>query len=130
MIEKSNVLDKVVRLMMTCTGSEYTKAYWALHELYDYVKAMPDERPHRCDFYVRDKSSGLIHRVGEDTHDGVWVDGLGQLHYHNMQNGDGCSGYSRYDDDCGYEFVSSDFGIIDEVGFNETEVPQHEDKDR
>lgn len=125
MIERSYVLDKIVHVMMECVGSEYTKAYWALHELYDYVKGLPDERPHRCDFYVRDKTSGWVHRVGENVHDGIWVDGTGLLHYMNLQNGDGCSGRSKNNDACGYEFVSSEWGIIDE-----SKVSEQKDQDR
>ena len=45
------------------------------------------------DIYVRDKYSGRIHRVGDDVHDELWVDGGGTLYYQNMQNGDGCSAY-------------------------------------
>lgn len=67
------------------------------------------------DIYVRDKYSGRIHRVGDDVHDSFWVDENGTLHYHNMQNGDGCAGYKSVNQDktvdnpdeyrFGYEFV-------------------------
>lgn len=66
-----------------------------------------------CDFYVRDKATGTIHKVGTDQHDSIWVDSAGELHYHNMQNGDGCSGKSRLNDGCGYEFVPSECGEMD-----------------
>ena len=65
-----------------------------------------------CEFYVRDKETGRIHKVGTDQHDSIWVDAAGELHYHNMQNGDGCSGKSHLDSGCGYEFVQSECGEI------------------
>jgi hypothetical protein len=46
-----------------------------------------------CELYVRDKYSGRIHRVGDDVHDSLWVDEAGTVHYHNMQNGDGCPAF-------------------------------------
>ena len=63
-----------------------------------------------CQFYVRDKESGRIHKVGTDPHDSIFVDAAGELHYFNMQNGDGCSGKSHIDNRCGYEFVQSENG--------------------
>lgn len=77
-----------------------------------------------CDFYVKDKYSGKIHRVGDNVHDAIWVDNEGTLHYHNLQNGDGCIGYKSinkekvsiqgYEDyKYGYEFVPSDCGVIE-----------------
>ena len=65
-----------------------------------------------CEFYVRDKETGSIHKVGTDKHDSIWVDAAGELHYRNLQNGDGCSGKSRIDNGCGYEFVQSDNGAL------------------
>lgn len=44
------------------------------------------------DLYVIDKESGRIHKIGDDRHDSFWVSHDGVLHYHNLQNGDGCSG--------------------------------------
>ena len=126
MIEKKLVLDAVVKLMLYYTGPEHTDGYWALHKIYDNIKKLPEERSRTCDFYVKDKTSGQVHRVGSNVHDGIWVDGMGMLHYQNMQNGDGCSGYSALNDECGYEFVSSDFGEIDDA----TEIWKQEDRDR
>ena len=65
-----------------------------------------------CAFYVRDKETGRIHKVGTDQHDSIWVDAAGEVHYRNMQNGDGCSGKSHLDNRCGYEFVQSECGEI------------------
>lgn len=66
-----------------------------------------------CDFYVKDKSNGYIHKVGTDKHDSIWVDNEGTLHYQNLQNGDGCSYKSAKDELQGYEFVPSDCGEIE-----------------
>ena len=66
------------------------------------------------DFYVKDKLSGEIYRVGDDIHDGIWVDSSGELHYRNLQNGDGCSGKSKLDPSGGYEFVPSDCGVMED----------------
>ena len=66
------------------------------------------------DIYVRDKWSGEIHRVGDDQHDQltIWKDG--NLHYYNLQNGDGCSTGDTLRDGCGYEFVPN----VDDYGYN------------
>lgn len=62
------------------------------------------------DLYVRDRYSGHIHRVGDDHHDCLTVDKNGNVHYQNLQNGDGCrTGLSA----CGYEFVPNE----DEMGY-------------
>ena len=66
-----------------------------------------------CDFYVKDKYSGKIHRVGDNVHDAIWVDSEGTLYYQNLQNGDGCSYKSAKDKLQGYEFVPSDCGEIE-----------------
>lgn len=63
------------------------------------------------DLYVRDKRSGQIHRVGSDRHDSIWVSPYGVVHYQNLQNGDGCSGDGKNDND-GYVFVPSDCGEV------------------
>lgn len=66
-----------------------------------------------CDFYVKDKSTGQIHKVGTDRHDSIWVDIEGTLHYQNLQNGDGCCSYKSARDALqSYEFVPSDCGMI------------------
>ena len=63
-----------------------------------------------CDFYVMDKETGRIHRVGDEQHDAIWVSEEGELHYMNLQNGDGCSGKSHLNEGDGYEFIPSDCG--------------------
>lgn len=69
------------------------------------------------DIYVRDKYSGKMHRVGDDRHDSLWVDAAGTVHYHHLQNGDGCGARSRMlpKERAGFEFLSSDCGDIHEV---------------
>lgn len=47
----------------------------------------------KTDLYIRDKYSGRIHRVGDSPHDMLTVDDKGTVHYFNLQNGDGCTGY-------------------------------------
>lgn len=54
------------------------------------------------DIFVKDKESGRVFRAGDDTHDMLTIDDEGQLHYTNLQNGDGCS--TAYKGG-GYEFV-------------------------
>lgn len=63
------------------------------------------------DLYVRDKHSGRIHRIGDDMHDMLTISDDGQLHYQNLQNGDGCHTGS---DMGGYEFVPNQ----DDHGYN------------
>lgn len=62
------------------------------------------------DLYVRDKYSGKIHKVGDNQHDMLAIGTDGQLHYMNLQNGDGCSAQRSG----GYEFVPN----MDDHGFN------------
>lgn len=68
-----------------------------------------------CDFFVKDKANGRIHKVGTDRHDSIWVDSEGTLHYQNLQNGDGCSYKSAIDELQGYEFMPSDCGEIETI---------------
>lgn len=63
------------------------------------------------DLYIRDKSSGKNHRIGDSPHDSLWVDGDGVVHYLNLQNGDGASGDGNNDNN-GYKFVKSDCGVV------------------
>lgn len=63
------------------------------------------------DLYIRDTHSGLIHRIGDDRHDMLTIGDDGQLHYRNLQNGDGCSTGSNFG---GYEFVPNQ----DVFGYN------------
>ena len=65
------------------------------------------------DLYIRDKHSGKIHRIGDSKHDGLWVDNAGTVHYHNLQNADGCGAYSHADTNAGYEFMPCDFGQLE-----------------
>ena len=77
---------------------------------HDKASLLQDKRS--TDLYIRDKDSGRIHRVGDECHDGLWVDTSGTVHYFNLQNGDGCSDNSRMDKNAGYEFMPSDFGEL------------------
>ena len=66
------------------------------------------------DLYVLDKRTGMIHRIGNDCHDSLTIMD-GEVHYHNMQNGDGgtCSNVEGY----GYVILKSEFGMLeDEYG--------------
>lgn len=64
------------------------------------------------DLYVKDRTTGEIHKVGEDQHDTIFVRN-GKLFYQNLQNGDGCV---LTDEGCvgGYEFVDN----ADKYGHN------------
>ena len=37
------------------------------------------------DLYIKDKYTGKIHKVGDDTHDCITVDEEGTIHYYNLQ---------------------------------------------
>ena len=52
---------------------------------------------------VRDKDNGREHIVGTDTHDSLYIDDDGSLHYHNYQNGEGSGASRKY----AYEFVGA-----------------------
>ena len=65
------------------------------------------------DLYIKDRHSGLIHKIGSDRHDSLSVTDNGTVTYYNLQNGDGCIGSdSKLKDKkvFGYEFVTSDCG--------------------
>ena len=71
-----------------------------------------------CSLWVIDKYSRKIHKIGEGWHDSLSSDVHGEVHYVNMQNGDG--GGVRDEAGYGYVILMSDsgsllveFGIID-----------------
>ena len=66
------------------------------------------------DLYIKDRSSGQIHRIGDDPHDSLYVDHNGSVHYFNLQCGDGAGPYSLLNKDYGFEFVQSDCGEPDD----------------
>lgn len=59
--------------------------------------------------YVKDNSSDVIHMVGTDSHDRLYLDAHGNIQYSNLQNGGGTP------DD--YSFV------LDEDGHNQSNLP-------
>lgn len=59
--------------------------------------------------YVKDKQSNIIHMVGTDSHDRLYLDAEGNIQYSNLQNGGGTP------DD--YSFV------LDDEGHNEKNLP-------
>ena len=63
------------------------------------------------DLYVKDRHTGLVHKVGTNKHDSLWVDSYGTVCYQNLQNGDGCGSASKIDEEAGYEFIPSDCGM-------------------
>jgi len=94
------------------------------------VEDLPAANPRSrlIDLYVRDKQSGKVHRIGDDRHDHLTVDSSGQVHYYNLQNGDGCySGDGNHVNGVvvsgayGYEFVPNE----DDYGYN---IDPREDK--
>lgn len=83
------------------------------HSTIKYIAQSPDstrEDKTPLDIYVRDKSTGVIHRVGDNIHDSLDVT-AGQVSYYNLQNGCGTSSYSE---DAEYEFVDSNAGTLEE----------------
>ena len=67
------------------------------------------------DIYIKDKPDGEIHRIGDNQHDGLYVDSNGTVCYQNLQNGDGCGANRHYDTEAGYEFMPSNFGDLLEI---------------
>ena len=66
------------------------------------------------DLYIKDRHSGLIHKIGTNRHDSLSVTDKGTVTYENLQNGDGCIGYASKladKDTFGYEFVTSESGM-------------------
>ena len=68
-------------------------------------RKLNDNGNHWCNglsrLYVLDKHDGRIHRIGDERHDGLWVTPEGEIHYHNLQNGDG----GGVEDKEGYGYV-------------------------
>lgn len=58
--------------------------------------------------YVREKQDGRVHRIGTDNHDHLTISDDGQLHYLNLQNGDGCRTGEPIKSWEGYEFVPNE----------------------
>lgn len=50
------------------------------------------------DLYIKDNTTGRIHKIGDDQHDMLVVDEYGIVRYENLQTGEG----SKYG---GYSFV-------------------------
>lgn len=73
------------------------------------VDAAPEAHRALTDIYVRDKSDGSIHRVGDDYHDSLAVEN-GVVSYYNLQNGEGTGEHGDY------EFVDSMWGEMDGGG--------------
>lgn len=68
-----------------------------------------------CDLFVLDKADRTIHRVGEGSHDSLTAYAQDEVHYENMQNGDG--GGVKDEDGYGYVILKSDNGYLcDEYG--------------
>lgn len=70
------------------------------------VDAAPEVHRALTDIYVRDKSDGGIHRVGDNCHNSLTVEN-GVVSYCNLQNGEGTGKHG----DC--EFVDSMWGEMD-----------------
>ena len=64
-------------------------------ELEDYIKNLPN-LGWRCQLEIRDKDSGIVHVIGTNPHDTLYVKN-GIVEYYNLQNGCGTDGT--------YEFV-------------------------
>ena len=65
-----------------------------------------------CDLYVKDKTTGRVHKIGTDRYDSMWVN-KGVVHYQNLKNGDGCGGDGD-DERNGYVFMPSDCGELEQ----------------
>lgn len=57
------------------------------------------------ELYVRDRTNGKVHRVGDDCHDHLCVDENGIVQYVNLKNGDGTLCGTTYEKKARYEFV-------------------------
>lgn len=61
------------------------------------------------DLYIRDKSSGRIHRIGDDQHDMLMISEEGKLVYHHLQCGEGAIlGDKENERYFGFEFVPNE----------------------
>lgn len=80
------------------------------------LKKRPDIKEgndHYCNLlsrlFVLDKSDGRIHRIGDERHDSLCVMD-GEIHYHNMQNGDG--GTTEDKEESGYVILRTMDGCL------------------
>lgn len=80
------------------------------------------------DIYVRDRFTGITHRVGTDENDRLFVDGSGIVQYENIQNGCRTMAGEEGEDKAGYEFV----GLDQKIDSNEAvaEIIQFSPKNR
>lgn len=88
--------------------------------LAEYQETGKCKRIHNClcDLYVIDKHSRRIHRIGTDHHDSLVVFSDGEIHYRNLQNGDG--GTAKDEEGMGYVILKSDCGyLVGEYGIED-----------
>lgn len=66
---------------------------------------------------VKDKTNGKIHIVGAYTHDTLDINENGQVHYYNLQNGEGTAGdYEFVYNECKHTGVKSvEFVTLEEL---------------
>lgn len=126
--ELSELYDKV-------SAKPYTAEYWqryndirairfVLECMKEYRKTGECSmiRNGLCDLYVLDKQDRSIHRIGEGSHDSLTAYAQYEVHYCNMQNGDG--GGVKDEFGYGYVILKSDNGYLcDEYGIIDQEVP-------
>lgn len=88
-------------------GEEYEKGiYSAFAEAEKALRMSVGNR--LTDLYVLDKFSHKIHRIGEGVHDSLTAYAWDDIHYSNLQNGDG--GGLKDVDGYGYVIIKTDSG--------------------
>ena len=129
----SKALDELNKAYYSIVADYLTPEYWQRKNdidalqfiiscLAEYQETGKCGRIHNglCNLYVIDKCSKRIHCIGSEDHDSLdtFLPG-NEVHYHNMQNGDGGTVEDR--DGYGYTILKSEsgslvgeFGIIDD----------------
>lgn len=122
------IISELYELYEKVCAKPYTAEYWqryndirairfVLECMEEYRETGECSMIHNglCDLYVLDKTDRTIHRVGEGSHDSLSAYAQDEVHYENMQNGDG----GGVIDECGYGYVilkSDDGYLCDEYG--------------
>lgn len=114
--------NKEIKMSDNVTEIPSKVAFWkamAKHfaQEVERLKKQMAKSPSHADLYVYDKHFKKIHRIGDDVHDAFMVMD-GEVHYYNMQNGDGgtvndVEGYGYVILKSEYGWLEGEYGILD-----------------
>ena len=127
----SKALEELVKAYDQVKAGRFTPEFWQKKRdidalrfiiscLEEYQETGECNRIHHslCNLYVMDKHDKRIHRIGKEDHDSLVVFSDGEIHYYNLQNGDG--GTAKDEEGMGYVILKSDCGyLVGEYGIED-----------